>query len=142
MLKTNSKKVKETIKTYIIDNFKDWLEENIQYNETLKNIDTDDYTSVCNQIVKQFHIEKVKLDKQYEARKITLQELFSDWCSELCSIIDTNYYLHSAVDLLGEWLEETEEEKARYTESQAQKLITNLLYREIMNHATNTNILY
>lgn len=142
MLKTNSKKVKETIKTYIIDNFKDWHNENLSYNETLKNINTDDYTSVCNQIVKQFFVEKVELDKQYAVHRITLQELFSNWCSGLCSIIDTNYYLHSAIDLLGEWLEETEEEKARYTEQQAETLITNLLYREIMNHATNTNILY
>ena len=140
MLKTNSKKVKETIKTYIIDQFKIWCDDNIKYDDDLKNADLNNYEIACNKIVEKFYKEGVKGIKY--SRSATLQDKFYDWCSGMIYIINTDYFLGTAVDLLGEWLEETEEEKARYTESQAQKLITNLLYREITKHATNINILY
>lgn len=140
MLKTNSKKVKKTIKTYIIDQFKIWSDDNIKYDDDLKNVDLNNYELACNKIIEKFYKEGVKGIKY--PRSSTLQDRFYDWCSGMIYIINTDYFLNTAVDLLGEWLEETEEEKTRYTESQAQKMITNLLYREIMNHATNTNILY
>ena len=50
----------------------------------------------------------------------------------LCNMVDSSYYYNvSAVDLLAEWLEETEEEKKRFTEEQAEEKITYLLYCEL-----------
>lgn len=49
------------------------------------------------------------------------------------SILDTCYYYNrSAVDDLGAILEETAEEKARYSEAQAETLLTSLIYRELV----------
>ena len=48
-------------------------------------------------------------------------------------MIDTCYfYNRSAVDDLGEILEETDEEKAKYNERQAEDLLTWLIYRELL----------
>lgn len=41
------------------------------------------------------------------------------------------YYNRSAVDDLGEILEETDEEKAKYSEQQAEELLSRLIYREM-----------
>ena len=58
--------------------------------------------------------------------------IFADWCAGLPSILNTCYYYNrSAVDDLGEILEETEEEKEKYTQTEAEKLLTALIYREI-----------
>ena len=57
---------------------------------------------------------------------------FADWCAGLPSVLDTLYfYNRSAVDDLGAILEETEQEKNRYTEQQAEQLLTSLIYREL-----------
>lgn len=57
---------------------------------------------------------------------------FADWCAGLPSVLDTLYfYNRSAVDDLGAILEETEQEKTRYTEQQAEQLLTSLIYREL-----------
>lgn len=51
-------------------------------------------------------------------------------------ILDTCYYYNrSAVDDLGAILEETEEEKARFTEQEAEQLLTDLIYRELTKGA-------
>ena len=59
-----------------------------------------------------------------------------DWCSGLPGVLDTCYYYNrSAVDDLGAILEETDEERARYTEEQAEKMLTTLIYRELKKGA-------
>lgn len=45
-------------------------------------------------------------------------------------------FLHSAVDFLGDLLDETEEEKQRFTDEQAEKRSVYLLYRELEKNAT------
>lgn len=61
------------------------------------------------------------------------QECFTDWAQGLPSILDTCYYYNrSAVDDLGAILEETAEEKARYSEQNAEQLLTALIYRELV----------
>lgn len=121
MLKTNSKKVRETVKNYIIESFhssdfESWHETEIT-----------DYKTICNCILSAFWLEKVQLDK----RRMSEKALFFEWCQGLPNVLDCDYYLASAKDLLAEWLEETEEEKEKYTEEQAENLITTLLYREL-----------
>lgn len=151
MLKTNSKEVKATIKKYIMDNFRDVYGDYIDKNgrayssdlQTIENITLDDYTAVCNAILVIFWAEELKYNNSFKAGRVTRRELFSCWVSGLCSAIDSSYYYNvCAVDLLGSWLNETEEEKARYSETDAEKLITNLLWRELTANATRTGILY
>ena len=49
------------------------------------------------------------------------------------SVLDTCYYYNrSAVVDLGKILDETPEEMSRFTESQAEKLLTDLIYKELV----------
>lgn len=120
MLKTNSKKAVENIRAYIVENFEP-CGYDFNGNET-------DFVSVAQFVYNCFIDEKVKFDR----RRMTEQSLFFEWCSGLPSILDTCYYYNrSAVDDLAVILEETETEKARYTETQAEERLTYLIYREI-----------
>lgn len=57
---------------------------------------------------------------------------FCDWASGLPGLLNTMYYYNvSAVDLLGDILEETEKERARFTESEAEERLSYLIYREL-----------
>ena len=120
MLKTNSKKAIENIRVFIIERF-DSCGYEFDGNES-------NFTEVAQFIYNCFVDEKVKYDK----RRMTEQSLFFEWCSGLPSILDTCYYYNrSAVDDLAVILEETEAEKARFTEAQAEERLTYLIYREI-----------
>lgn len=120
MLKSNSKKAVENIKLYVVERF-----DPCGYDF---DGDAGDFKNVAAFIYECFHDEKVKHDK----RRMTEQSLFFEWCSGLPSILDTCYYYNrSAVDDLAAILEETETEKARYTEQQAEDRLTYLIYREI-----------
>ena len=147
MRKTNCKEVTEIIKNYIMEHFNYYMDDNRgQFSgdlEHLNNTDTSNYTEVCNAILTVFWAEKLKYDNRFKAGRVSRYEMFEDWCSGLCSALNTDYYYNvSAVDLLGEWLEETESEKAKYDERKAEKTITTLLWRELNAHATKTGILY
>ena len=61
----------------------------------------------------------------------TCQGAFVSWCSGLPSMLDTSYYLHRAVKDLGDILEESEEERARFSETEAETLLSRRIYREI-----------
>ena len=120
MLKSNSKKAVENIRVYIIERF-DPCGYDFEGNES-------DFKEVAAFIYECFVSEKVKFDK----RRMTEQALFFEWCSGLPSILDTCYYYNrSAVDDLAAILEESEVEKAKYTETQAEERLTYLIYREI-----------
>lgn len=140
MLKTNCKKVKETIKGYIMETATNWIEENKGYYSAdynfLNDLSIEDlsYNVICSVII--FDFEKQAINKF--TRNQNRQNVFIEWAQGLPAILNCDYYYNvCAVDLLGEWLEETEEEKKRYSEDAACELITKLLYREISSHATN-----
>lgn len=61
------------------------------------------------------------------------QSVFYDWCAGLCGVIDTADYFcyNSAVDVLGDILEQTTAEREKYTRYDAEKMLTYLIYREI-----------
>ena len=130
MLRTNSKTVKERIRNYIVENIdRDYIEE-----VTGKEVDSLDYSeikaalrSIVFEEMEKHHCLKGRQGKYY---------FFKEWASGLPSALDTTYYYNiSAVDLLGDILEETEEERNRYTEMQAEEMLTKLLFREIYNGA-------
>lgn len=121
MLKTNSKKARENVRAYIMNGY---TPEN--YNEPTP----DTFTETAAIILHWFREEK-PAEGSYS--RMTESERFTDWAQGLPSILDTCYYYNrSAVDDLGAILEETESEKARYSEAQAESLLTNLIYRELI----------
>ena len=131
MLKTNSKKVIEKVRKYCVGSWNDYAE-----GEGLPTVESFEVPSV--EILKNCINEKLCFEK--EKRLVFLKHYYSnsffaafeDWCKGLPSSIDTCYYYNrSAIDQLGDWLEESEEEKSRYSESEAEKKITYLLFREL-----------
>ena len=117
MLKTNSKQARENVREYIINHFSP---DSYDFRG-----DASDFGTVALYIIARFERDKL-LDRGTRA------ELFADWCAGLPSVLDTCYYYNrSAVDDLGSILEETDSEKARYTEQQAEKMLTRLIYEEL-----------
>jgi len=120
MLKTNSKQARQNLQAYIMNGF---TGENygIETPET--------FTETAAAIMQVFNNEK-PAEGAYS--RMSEQERFTDWAQGLPSILDTCYYYNrSAVDDLGTILEETEQEKAKYTEQDAERLLTSLIYREL-----------
>lgn len=116
-LKTNSKQARENIRKYIIDNF-----DGTNYGITTP----DTFAEVARVIYTTFK------DEKQDNRPIREQDLFEDWAAGLPSILDTCYYYNrEAVDDLGDILEQTEAERNRYTETEAETMLTYLIYREI-----------
>lgn len=123
MLKTNSKKAKENIKKYIINNFnfEDNTEE-IGEGATFEQVAQFIYARFWDEVGKW----RTKNMRESEA------DSFEYWASGLPSTLNTCYYYNRpAVDDLGDILEETAEERARFDEMQAEKMLTYLIYREI-----------
>lgn len=79
--------------------------------------------------------------KEARAGRISKYSLFCDWMAGLPSAfpISDDIFLGSAVDWLADILDETEDEKARYTEEKAETTACNLLYRELTKHAEKAN---
>lgn len=126
MLRTNSKKAKENIKNYILENFNPE-----GYIEEEKDTITKNFSIVCNFIYTTFYHEEVK----YNKNKLTNYEMFKWWCQGLPSVLDCCYYYNrSAIEEVAKILEETEEEKNRFTEQQAEELLTKLIYKTIVDN--------
>lgn len=121
MLRTNSKQARQNVQTYIMNGF------------TGENYDIDTapetFTETAHIIMDVFNHEK---PAKGVYSRMSEQERFIDWAQGLPSILDTCYYYNrSAVNDLGAILEETEQEKARYSEQAAERLLTTLIYREL-----------
>jgi hypothetical protein len=123
MLRTNSKKARENLRRYIMDNF-----DASNYTDN----PPEDWPGIARFIMETYQAEKY-YSREYMA-KAHIPEInaFLDWCAGLPSVLDTCYYYNrSAVDDLGAILEETEEEKARFTDPDACKLLSSLIYMEL-----------
>lgn len=128
MLKTNSKQARENIRNYIIKNF-----DASGYTET----PPEKWEDIARFILETFESEKYYSLEFIRAHKMRYLDVFIDWCAGLPSVLKTKYYLNSAVDILGAILEETESEKARYTEMAAEKMLSSLIYMELLRGAKN-----
>lgn len=133
MRKTNSKEVMEAIENKIIESY-EAAEEYFSYNG--KTVETE-YNEICKDILSAFEIEKCKFDNRYIVGRISRQNLFIEWMSGLPTAfpVSDDIFLGSAIDWLADILDETEEEKERYTEDKAEITACNLLYRELTKHA-------
>ena len=122
MLRT--KKAIGNIRAYIMDNF---TPEYYTYNPPK------DFPEVAAFILAVFHKEKGSDFRYHHGNEFAA---FTHWCQWLPAVLDTCYYCdRSAIDDLGRILEETEEEKARFTEQEAERRLTWLIYRELSKGA-------
>lgn len=59
---------------------------------------------------------------------------FIDWCSGLPTVLDCAFYYNSAVEMLSDILEETQTERAKYKEADAERLFAYLIYKEVKRY--------
>ncbi len=124
MLKTNSKKVRENIQQYIINNFtpENYTDEKIE-----------GFENVAAFILKTFRSEKYSTKEDFKYYKGVEALAFKDWAQGLPSVLDTCYfYNRSAVNDLGDILEETQEERNKHNESDAEQCLTRLIYKVLI----------
>ena len=99
--------------------------------------ETEDLHTIAHNVISCFLQEKAKNDK----RHITYQDLFLEWMAGLPSIIHAEYILHaSAIDILGDILQQTEQERQKYTEQQAEDLMSTLIWRELLKASPVWNL--
>lgn len=127
MLKTNSKKAHENIRNYIIANFSP---------EGYTDNPPQEFPEIARFILSTFRNEKYCMSEDFHYYHHNEFTAFADWCAGLPGVLDTCYYYNrSAVEDLGAILEETEKEKAHYTEERAENTLTFLIYRELVKGA-------
>ena len=127
MLRTNSKIVRERIRAHIMngENVEEYAPKGTPHG-TFEKV----ATAIYNDFLRWYNAGYTA--QRYRNR----QAAFCDWASGLPSIFDTDYYYNvSAVDLLGDILEETPEERARFSEEQAEEKISYLIYSELIKAA-------
>lgn len=121
MLKTTSRAARDNIKTYIMEN-SDFSNYERETPAT--------FAELAPALLEIFRDEFYNYSKNYY--KFNEYLAFSEWCAGLPSVLDTCYYYNrSAVDDVAAILEETPEEAAKYSEADAEKLLTHLIYREL-----------
>ena len=127
MLKTNSKQARENVKRYILDNFDSGY--------AAEAVNPENFAEVAKAIYFDF-FRVIKTDYRYIKHNMTVQDLFADWASGLPGILNTCYYYNrSALKDVQNILQQSDEQAGRYTESQAEQLLTYLIYREISREA-------
>lgn len=139
MLRTNSKKARENVRNYILNNFDPsnynvnfW--EDIEKNRKKPLLELDKFSVAAHFIYSCFYSEKWILKEDFRYYNNSERAAFGDWCAGLPSVLNTCYYYNrSAVDDLGAILEQIENEKNKYSESESEYLLTTLIYREIKN---------
>ena len=124
MLRSNTRKARENVRAYIMEYFTP---------ESYTDNPPQEWPEVAAFILDTFRSEN---PPEGAYSRMSEQERFTDWAQGLPSVLDCCYYYNrSAVDDLGAILEETDEEKAQYSEQQAESLLTYLLYRELVKGA-------
>ena len=124
MLRSNSKAVREAVRKWIMENtsfegYDEYENRKMDYNETCKAL-----LAIC---------KHEKFYQEYPNDRLMLK----DWFQGLPSVLDTAEYIYryNAVNLLGEIMQETEAEKARFTETQAEDMLNYLIADEILKGA-------
>ena len=120
MIKSNSIQARMGIRQYIRDNY--CPEGYDEYEET------DSMKRIAHNVLSCFYDEKVK----YDTRRMIYEDLFLEWMAGLPTILHADYFLLSAKNVLGDILEETEEERDRFTETQAEEKLTRMIWSELL----------
>ena len=151
MLRTNTKKAKNNIRNWIISNctfdndFPDYfgfpylgqyekfteLVHDTTYTNGINNVDL--FSVYAPAIYETFREEKGRYDKRYQAGRISEHSLCIEWLQGLPSASYTYEYLGrpNAKTIVADLLEETAAERDKYTETEAESLLSYLIYREV-----------
>ncbi len=126
-LKTNSKKFRENLRKYIIDNF-NFDEYFINTGIQLEH----DFNLVKKVIIDTFNKEKYYSNEYAIKHGIAPAKMFYDWCCGLpLYLICDDFILGDSVETLGNLLEQTDAEKSKYNDMQSMQMIIDLIYREL-----------
>lgn len=123
-LRSNSRQARANLRRYICEH----MEPDNYTGCDLEFTGPASFPNVAHWLYKVFSVEMPAANRP----GCTTAQRFEDWCSGLPSALDTCFwYNRSAVDDLGSILQQTPEQKAKYTEGQAEKELTRLIFREI-----------
>lgn len=115
MLRTNSKQARINLRKYIMEHVGD------------VDLYTDDFDELCYNILARA-AKEIKINGNWS--ELTYED-FERWSQGLPTALDTTYYLGKAINDLGDILKETEEERSKYIDCEAEQLLTLLIYREL-----------
>ena len=117
MLKTNCKRVREAVRAYVVKNTNGWEK------------DPDTFEEAAAIIKRAWDGYKYRGMRQEFKNNIV--EAFKDFASCLPNNVFDYIAEGDTVKLVGDMLEQTEQERAEYTDSQACDLLTYLIYSEV-----------
>lgn len=123
MLKTNSLIFRKKIRNYLLEAVKDYNENQLK-----------DENSALKEVYFQFTNEYMhRYNKAQMARfQVTEYELFREWAKGLPCGATFDYCLGiNAVELLGGMLEQTPNEKQKFSNDEAAERLTYFIYREV-----------
>lgn len=126
MIRTNSSKAISNIRDYIIEQDEDYIRERAEF-EGKKLNTVDEILAFAYKCFKEEM--KYRIEQNYSNPCFVI---FEDWARGLAlGGLFCYYYNRSAADDLATILEESFEERKKYTEQQAEELLTRLIYREM-----------
>ena len=121
MLRTNSKKAKQNIKNYIMDVFNDYVTDCGSYPENAAATLADAAAVIFQDVKRVLNIKHNNYVSQAD---------FTRYAAMLPGYVETFW---NAWDALKAILEETDAEAAHYTNADAEKVLTAIVYRELIN---------
>lgn len=126
-MKTTTREARENIRRYIMEHFRP---EGYDFTGPAT------FENVAAFILATQEEEKFYTSEYARAHNMTLEEVFIGWCQGLPSVLDTCYcYNRSAVDDLGDILNQSKREREKFTEEDAEKQLSHLIYRELRRAA-------
>ena len=139
MLRTNCKEAKNNLRAYVVKNFTgDNYAPKYDYITTAEELgkpaDTI-FSMVAWAVWTEFHREK-----DGDNRRISNQELFVEWLGGLPSVGIGDFWCGDAKADLKAILKETDEEADRFTESEAEEMLSRLIFREVYGIVSRANV--
>lgn len=114
MLRTNTREVRNAVRNYVLQNTRGWESEPKNFEEAAG------------------LIRRAWNDYKYPAlRYKTLQEAFKEFATGLPLGTFDYYATGDTVKLVGDMLKETDQERSKYSDSEACDLLTSLIFREV-----------
>lgn len=146
MLKTNSKEVKNAIREFIAAGAIDWALSANEYDRengyepmaeaveleklSSKGEENTDVQKAAAALVWKCFQNDIEGD--YRLGREPMQSIFDSWLRGLPGVVGSeDFLLRSAVDFMAGILQESEAEKAKYSESDAEDLAAYLVWREV-----------
>ncbi len=134
MLRTNSKIVQQRIQDYLVTHF-------LPFDEDIDNpaYDFTNIGCICQYCWNTFISTVYNSPNERAYFNNNTYLAFEYWLSGLPGIINPAYYYRSpsAVDTLGDILEQTPEQRNKYSEMQAEQCLTRLIFDFIRKHVEN-----